>query len=372
MSQALKRAAVAVMITCTISSLKYSSCELRTPQSDIADVDEPTQTKRRKYIPSYVEKYLVENSDALGFASKNNPSTCQIWSDPAATGDPGIHDKLSAYAADLARHNEAIMNFKSVNFSILDSVQKNSSHNMCSSLRLHPDGLSGIFPSNQLSLSKSGWIEPLTPPMRFHKFCNDPRHLMSLDYLVHDFEAMCLNIKSTSQRVLIDMGASLDFHGKTNQPIVTLLSLYEKFGFHFDHIYAFEINHIDPKRVFEDLLPEKYLKSYHWINTGVSHEERHRMNPLNSILSKFTEDDFVIVKLDIDTSSVEVPLVRQLLEGGPGGIYHSLVDQFYFEHHVHLGELHRYWGKSMNGTVKESLEIFYALREKGIPAHYWP
>ncbi|KAL7527697.1 hypothetical protein ACHAXR_002083 [Thalassiosira sp. AJA248-18] len=293
--------------------------------------------------------------------------TCQIWKDPGILGD-----SLAAYSVDLDRHIAAVKDFTPVNFDILDHIQRNRSHSICSSLRLHPDGLSALFPSNQLSLSKSGWLEPLTPPMRFHKFCDDRRHLMSLDYLVHDFEAMCHNVKPTSKSVLIDMGASLDFHGKTNQPIVTLLTLYEKFGFHFDHIYAFEITPTDPKRVFEDLLPEKYMRAYHWINTGVSHEKGHKMNPLKSILSQFVEDDFVVVKLDIDTSFIEVPLVYQLLEGGPGGIYHRIIDQFYFEHHVHLGELAGNWSKSMNGTVKESLDIFYRLREKGIPAHFWP
>ena len=42
------------------------------------------------------------------------------------------------------------------------------------------------------------------------------------------------------------------------------------------------------------------------------------------------------------------------------------------EHHVHLGELKNSWGRSMNGTVGESLELFSNLRKKGIPAHYWP
>ena len=35
-----------------------------------------------------------------------------------------------------------------------------------------------------------------------------------------------------------------------------------------DHYYAFEITFTQPKRVFEELLPEKYFPIYHWINTG--------------------------------------------------------------------------------------------------------
>ena len=133
-----------------------------------------------------------------------------------------------------------------------------------------------------------------------------------------------------------------------------------------------EVTESDPNEVFGDLLPKDLLSVYHWINVGVSAEVGGKLNPLHSILEKFSEDDLIVIKLDIDTSSIETPLAKQLLDGGPNGTYHLLVDQFYFEHHVHLGELARNWGHSMNGTVKESLELFYSLREKGIPAHFWP
>ncbi len=195
---------------------------------------------------------------------------------------------------------------------------------------------------------------------------------MSLDYLVHDFEAMCHNLKPHSRRILIDMGASLSFHGKADQPIVRLLSLYEKFGFHFDHIYGFEVTYTKPGDVYQNLLPEKYFPNYHWINTGVSKGEDDKMNPLRSILQQFLEDDMIVVKLDIDTSSIEVPLARQLLEGGPDGIYHRLIDHFYFEHHVHMKEMKPSWRQTMKGNVKESLDLFHGLRQRGIASHYWP
>jgi hypothetical protein len=115
------------------------------------------------------------------------------------------------------------------------------------------------------------------------------------------------------------------------------LNLYEKFGFHFDHIYGFEITFTNPKKVYEDLLPAKYLHNFHWINVGVNHEEGHKLNPLHSILSRFDENDFIVVKLNIDTARVELPLACQLLEGGKDGLYQKLIDQFYFEHHANLG-----------------------------------
>ena len=138
-------------------------------------------------------------------------------------------------------------------------------------------------------------------------------------------------------------------------------------------IGGFEIEEKDPKVVYEISLPEEYMASYHWINNiGVSAKKAgDKLNPFHSVIKKFNEDDFVVVKLDIDTSSVEVPLVLQLLED-KDGVYSKIIDQFYFEHHVHLGELENSWLSSMNGTVGESLELFSKLRQKGNPAHYWP
>lgn len=332
-----------------------------------------TRKDGKKYTPSSCEKYIMDHTKELGYHSPQNPKGCLLWTDPNAT-NPNFHQNLMAFARDMEAHTAAVKEFEPIP-DLLQSIIQTGNHDACAAARPHPDGLMALFPSNQLSLSaSSGYVEPLTPPMRSAKICQPNMReaaLMSIDYLVHDFEAMCRRLKPTSKRVLVDMGASLSFHQGSDQPVVLLLELYEKFGFIFDHIYGFEITFTEPKKVFEDLLPEKYMASYHWINVGVNPERGHKMNPLYSILERFNEDDFVVVKLDVDTSSVEVPLARQLLED-KGGVYSKLVDQFYFEHHVHLGDLAPNWLQSMNGTVEDSLDLFYGLREKGIPAHYWP
>eukprot|EP00978_Attheya_sp_CCMP212_P034744 scaffold147254_cov57-Attheya_sp.AAC.1 len=313
----------------------------RTIQGDNDDEPEPV-----KYAPSNLERYLMDNLSNLGYNETiNNPTTCNIWSDPSIT-TPDIHKELIAYAKDLDNHTLALQKFEMIP-DLLTAIQEHSksssspNHHICKTARPHPDGIRGLFPNSQLSFSDSGYIDPLLllPPMRHNKFCQNGRsYLMSLDYLVHDFEAMCRKLKPTSRRVLIDMGASLNFLG-SKSPMMVLMELYKKFGFTFDHIYAFEMTPSDPKQVFTDLLPEEYLPSHHcWINVGVVPDEGAKLNPLHSILKTFNEDDLIVVKLDVDTAWVELPLAQQLLED-KDGIYHKLVDQFYFEHHVHLGEL---------------------------------
>ena len=106
---------------------------------------------------------------------------------------------------------------------------------------------------------------------------------------------------------------------------------------------------------------------------GVTNREGDRLNPLNSILQKYNEDDFIVFKLDFDINSIEVPLAHQLLlAGGANGTYHRLIDQFYFEHHVHMSEIAYAWNETMVGTIKNSLDLFYGLRSNGISAHFWP
>ena len=114
-----------------------------------------------------------------------------------------------------------------------------------------------------------------------------------------------------ARTVFVDMGAALDFHSMES-PAMYINKVYAKFGFLFDHVYAFEI---DPKNATEvfNKVPPNLRASYHWMNIGVSADPNSLDNPLYTILSKFDKDDFIVVKLDIDTPSTEVPLAYQVL-----------------------------------------------------------
>eukprot|EP00553_Chaetoceros_curvisetus_P001995 CAMPEP_0204620392 /NCGR_PEP_ID=MMETSP0717-20131115/6448_1 /ASSEMBLY_ACC=CAM_ASM_000666 /TAXON_ID=230516 /ORGANISM="Chaetoceros curvisetus" /LENGTH=388 /DNA_ID=CAMNT_0051634587 /DNA_START=40 /DNA_END=1206 /DNA_ORIENTATION=+ len=332
---------------------------------------EPMMEQKYEYIPSELEQYFIDNLDNLGYNETNNPLTCNVWTDPKVT-NPSIHAKLQAYIQSIENHTRAINRFEPIP-DILKTIQETNSYDVCTTTRLEGERVDNFFSDLALSnTGMSGFVEPLLPPMRHHGICSDFRkNLMNMNYLVHDFEAMCHNLKPTSRRVLIDMGASLSFHGGQAQPIIWLIKLFEKFGFYFDHIYGFEITFTEPEKVYRELLPEEYMASYHWINVGIEHNEDSKLNPLKSILQKFNEDDLIIVKLDIDTPFIELPLTQQLLEN-KDGVYSKLIDQFYFEHHVHLGELKNNWRSKVNGTIKDSLELFHELRKEGIPAHFWP
>jgi len=315
------------------------------------------------YKGAQVEEYLMEHADDLGFNTEKNPPGCSIWKDKSP-----ILQSLTAFRDDLKRYQQLVHDYPDAPQDIRKAMKTSSVEEVCSQLKLHPDGLPGIFKSGQLSYTRSGWVEPLLTPMRDPEFCFEPKHLMSMGYLVEDFARMCRSLKPKSKIVLIDMGAALDFHGSEDSPAMYLTKTYRKFGFYFDHIYAFEIEPKNSKAVY-DRVPDELMASYHWINLGVDANTESKFNPLHSILRNFDKDDLVIVKLDIDTPFIEVPLANQLLNDTT---LSDLVDQFYFEHHVHLGELAGAWGSSMHGTIKSSLKLFRGLRKNGVAAHFWP
>ncbi|MHA7865820.1 hypothetical protein, partial [Flagellimonas marinaquae] len=249
------------------------------------------------------------------------------------------------------------------------TASSHSQEYVCSS---HFMAFSSIIESAPpLLLSRShtvGWMEPLLPPLRHHATCYNQlgKPSLSLNYLIHDFGQLCGNLKVSSKIVFLDLGATL--FGPDRSPALQLTDLFTKMGFFFDHVYAFEMKPFEPSKVYE-MIPQSLMPAYHWINVGVSANPVDKLNPFYSILAQFHKDDLVLVKLDIDTPTIELPLAHQLLEDQQ---FHDLVDLFYFEHHVHLKELAKNWHRTMSGTLGESLTLFQQLRKKGIGAHYWP
>ena len=317
-----------------------------------------------KYKPATSEQFVFDRMVEFGFDKDNNPLTC-----PAIKREE-IKPSLDKYREELNTYYEFIEDFDPI-----DDLRLHLDHNhtICDKVDLVPGGLPEIFKSQQLSFTPSGYVEPILPPFRSMNICfesNINKSLMNLKYLVHDFGHMCRKLKKTSRNILIDIGASLQFHEKEGllAPPIYLTAIYQKMGFKFDHIYAFEVAPEEPGKVFE-LVPKSLQSAYHWINIGVSSEKGAKNNPLTMLLNDFREDDLIVVKLDIDTGSIEVPLARQVLDDPR---FAGLIDHFYFEHHMHMGELASPWGNTTNGTVKESIELFTGLREKGIASHYWP
>mmetsp|Transcript_16627 Transcript_16627/g.20317 ORF Transcript_16627/g.20317 Transcript_16627/m.20317 type:complete len:442 (+) Transcript_16627:173-1498(+) len=401
-SDSSNTASISLTSASTTSTQSFMAIDSNNLQSNTNTIISPS------YKPASVEQSIMDHLVEWGWDKAARVPGCNIWT--KENNEDGqknkLYEPLRNFRRELREYYKIIGEFKPIVGNLKEEIIKTShsslsspgdanigdansnasnmslstKEDICKTLRLHPEGLPGIFSGSvQLShTSTSGYIEPLTTPMRHPDFCfdtSDKEALMDMTYLIHDFEAMCLTIQPTSRMILIDMGASLSYHDEKEvkaevPPIVHLLNLYEKFGFQFDHIYGFEVSFTEPNRVFNELLPKKYMPSYHWINAGVSSEIGHVLNPLDSILRQYNKDDFIIVKVDIDTADIEMPLVHQLLEDA--SFHGGVVNQLYFEHHVKMKEMAPIWRSAMKGSLKETFDLFFGLRERGIPAHFWP
>jgi hypothetical protein len=169
---------------------------------------------------------------------------------------------------------------------------------------------------------------------------------------------------ASGRALLFDIGAStwVDRYG-----LAWALQSYMSVGISFEHVYAWEALAVTPS--YFTGMPADVRMRVHLFNMPASSAEGSVENPFTVLKAKATPADYVVVKLDIDTPSVEMPLIHQLLTDPQLA---ALVDDFYFEHHVDIPEMRAYWGEGLPGNLKESLDLFRALREKGIRAHSWP
>ena len=345
-------------------------------------------TATATYKPAPVEAFIMSHTEELQMTAKPPAfvKTCTIWHDPKASP---YYKQLHAFARELKEYYRRLDAFQldpGIIGDLRRSLPPESSSSsedhakFCQQLELHPDGLAAIFEtSGQLSQTTAGYVEPLIPPMRHPGLCleDDVRTgtkkmhiLLSLDYLIHDWAELCRQLKPTSRTVFIDMGASLMFFEReTHQdrsPSLKLLDDFRKFGFVFDHIYAYELRQQVAAEVYKHV-PLPYQSAFHWVNVGVSADPTSIFNPFKMLLESFTENDLIIVKLDIDSPDIERALAEQLRQN-PALL--DLIDHFYFEHHVNQYEIKNHWGPTKE-SVEESFQLFTSLRQRGVAAHFW-
>ncbi|CAF3327639.1 unnamed protein product [Rotaria socialis] len=174
-----------------------------------------------------------------------------------------------------------------------------------------------------------------------------------------------------SKKVLFDIGCSL-FNGVDNPVKVSstigIRWFYEYFGLNslsFDRIVAFEAIPYPPKKYWQQI-PDDIIGILTFINIGV--EVTGKTNPWGILKSIAKPNDYVIIKLDIDTAPLENALVQQILNDSS---ISSLIDEMFFEMHVTINEMRRFWG-TPPGELKDTYILFTKLRQLGIRMHSWP
>ena len=203
------------------------------------------------------------------------------------------------------------------------------------------------------------YIEPLVGFLRHpDAVCGDK--LLSKEYIV-----LAGAENRSTQNIFIDLGASTYDQGSGGSSQQFFFEGYERNGIHFDRALLWEADTHAPGDIFK-VVPKRLFHAYQYFNIPASVElkEDHPLLILKRIAKK---DDFVALKIDIDNALIENEIVKYFLNNAD---VLSLVDEFFFEHHVSFGPMLRYWG-SVAGDLSESYDMFFKLRNKGIRAHGW-
>jgi hypothetical protein len=177
--------------------------------------------------------------------------------------------------------------------------------------------------------------------------------------------------RAAPRTILLDLGAS--YFGRWNDDATAIGSAYfynllSSKGLTLDRVYAWEFQPLDPLVEWR-MIPSELYSEFTFINTGAEDSMASTSNPWNTLLRVARPIDHVIVKLDIDTTSIEVPLMQQLLSSPA---LQALVDEMFFEHHVSVPEMAGYLGRGDMLSLGHTYKWFTALRQAGIRMHSWP
>eukprot|EP00928_Gymnodinium_smaydae_P048124 TRINITY_DN3215_c0_g1_i1.p1 TRINITY_DN3215_c0_g1~~TRINITY_DN3215_c0_g1_i1.p1 ORF type:complete len:334 (+),score=50.68 TRINITY_DN3215_c0_g1_i1:164-1165(+) len=215
---------------------------------------------------------------------------------------------------------------------------------------------------------KQQLVEPLAGILRDPRFLCDSESAQlrsSIDWLVLGDNG--IQQQAPSKVVFYDAGGSRFIEG-----MQFWTSAYEKRGLPLDRIYVWEATKqgIDAyfSGVSADMRQKWEPRIVFYDGIPCSAEPQHEHNPVRRIIQDCKAEDFCVFKLDIDTPVVELALVQQMLTSDDIG---NLLDEFFFEHHVHGLMQHHGWGQDVNGTVEDSYRIFSELRRRGVRAHSW-
>jgi hypothetical protein len=209
-------------------------------------------------------------------------------------------------------------------------------------------------------------IEPFAGTGRHPNFCSQNKDGVNKDYMLVE-----RTLPQYRKAFFLDLGASLWSSGSGGASQSWFYEMYKKRGIKFDGFYAWEVSEHKPADVFAQI-PGDVRAIYHWLNIPADPTPGADGNPFTMLKQVARPEDFVVIKIDIDNSKVELPFIDQILTDKS---ISSLIDELYFEHHYNMQPLTvGGWGTSgseSGQTMVDSAKIFLGLRQLGIRAHVW-
>lgn len=175
-----------------------------------------------------------------------------------------------------------------------------------------------------------------------------------------------------SRKILFDIGCAFFNHDNETTSLGKASSTrwfynyFREISLRFDRVIAFEKEPLATRTVWEQI-PDDLMGVFTFVNTGI--ETKGKFNPWQILASLVKPEDYVIVKLDIDTNDLERDLMQQIVNNQS---LYSLIDEMFFEMHVFINDMAPYWGSQQTGKLKDTYDLFFKLRQLGIRMHSWP
>lgn len=158
-------------------------------------------------------------------------------------------------------------------------------------------------------------------------------------------------------------------HGAGHFSSVPLfVQLYKQNCIHFHSLYAWEATPVSEVSYW-DSVPAALSERLYFFNEPVRRvtSEPAGFNALRTLQAIARPIDFVALKVDFDTPSVEAPLMEAIVDSEA---LLGLIDEVFFEYHFKV-QPEFGWGNSMNATVNDALRLMQRLRMQGVRAHFW-
>lgn len=218
-----------------------------------------------------------------------------------------------------------------------------------------------IFHCNESSRPRKVYLEPLAAALRTPKFHCGDGYIFDPWFLVFPF-AVHIPHKNV---YLFDFGS-----GYYNDDMKFFVENFEAKGWHFTKLFAWEVQTMEQKEWWSRV-PDNIKPRLQFFNTAISSDRTNPMNPVRFIKGIARPEDYVIIKLDVDNTPLEVSIILHILETP------ELVDEIFWENHVSHSPIQWHgWGDLSHqqgpaSTMEKSYQMFTKLREVGIRAHSW-
>lgn len=185
-------------------------------------------------------------------------------------------------------------------------------------------------------------------------------------------------------------------------------AMYSQLGLAFNSLSLWEVTRMDPGQIFQHV-PADLIGGYQYFNVPVEAKEGRDWNAVEVLKGKLKAARdayekaaaihgirverpagqtgvsgspliYVVVKLDIDNSPIELALMKRLLELLPSANSTQSSDEppfeiheLFFEHHTDVPDVigPDIWCGGNCPSLAESYDLFTELRRRGVRSHSW-